>query len=86
MPRVTNIFIRKNSSKHNMSGHSSIKAIVYALIANFGIALGKTSAAIITGSGSMLAEAIHSYADCTNQLLLFLGLRQAKKKPTYDHP
>ena len=71
---------------HNMSGHSSIKAIIYALLANFGIALGKTGAAIITSSGSMLAEAIHSYADCTNQGLLFLGLRKAKKKPTQDHP
>ena len=34
----------------------------------------------------MLAEAIHSYADCTNQVLLFLGLRQSDKPPTPEHP
>ena len=42
---------------------STAKAILYAFLANFGIALAKTWAALLTGSGSMLAEAIHSYAD-----------------------
>ena len=65
---------------------SSAKAILYALLANFGIAITKTAAAIYTNSGSMLAEAIHSYADCANQLLLFLGLKQADKPATRTHP
>jgi len=65
---------------------SSSRAILYALAANSGIALAKTGAAIYTHSGSMLAEAIHSYADCGNQLLLLLGLRQSKKPPTKEHP
>jgi cation diffusion facilitator family transporter len=34
----------------------------------------------------MLAEAIHSYADCGNQALLIWGLREAKRSPTADHP
>jgi len=34
----------------------------------------------------MLAEAIHSYADCGNQGLLIWGLKEAKKAPTADHP
>jgi len=65
---------------------SSTKAILYAFLANFGIAITKSAAAVYTNSGSMLAEAIHSYADCTNQALLFLGLRQADKPPTPEHP
>jgi cation diffusion facilitator family transporter len=65
---------------------SSAKAILYALLANFGIAVTKTGAAIYTNSGSMLAEAIHSFADCANQLLLFLGLKQAERPATRTHP
>lgn len=65
---------------------ASRKSIYYALIANLGIAITKTVAAVITGSGSMLAESIHSFADCGNQGLLFVGLKAMKKKPDKDHP
>src|SRR4051812_44759899 len=61
---------------------SSTKAILYAFVANFGIAITKTAAAVYTHSGSMAAEAIHSYADTANQALLFLGLRLSEKRPT----
>lgn len=70
-----------------MSNHSSsVRSIIYALLANFGIAIIKSIAAVITGSGSMLAEAIHSFADCGNQGLLFLGLKRAKKIPSQTYP
>jgi len=65
---------------------SSVKSIIFALLANLGIAITKTVAAILTGSGAMLAESIHSFADCGNQGLLFLGLKDSKKAPTIDHP
>lgn len=68
------------------SQNASVKSILFALLANFGIAVTKTVASIMTGSGSMLAEAIHSYADCANQGLLFLGLKQSKKAPEEEHP
>ena len=69
-----------------MSHASSTKAILYALGANFGIAVAKYAAAFWTGSGSMLAEAIHSTADCTNQLLLLLGMKEAQRPESADHP
>ena len=70
-----------------MSDHgSSLKAISYAFFANLGIALAKLAAALYTHSGSMLAEAIHSFADCGNQVLLFIGLKQAQKPPDAKHP
>jgi len=40
----------------------------------------------LTGSGSMLAEAIHSYADACNQVLLYVGLRQSVRPPDDEHP
>ena len=64
----------------------SVRAILYALGANFGIAVSKFGAAWWTHSGSMLAEAIHSTADCVNQLLLLLGMKEAKRPESEDHP
>ncbi|RKT22486.1 cation diffusion facilitator family transporter [Paraburkholderia sp. RAU2J] len=64
----------------------SPKAIFYALAANLGIAICKFAAASFTGSGSMFAEAIHSTADCGNQLLLLFGLRQARRPASPLHP
>lgn len=65
---------------------STAKAILYAFLANLGIAIAKSWAAWLTGSGSMLAEAIHSYADSGNQVLLYLGLKQGRRPPDADHP
>ncbi len=64
----------------------SVRTIFYALGANLAIAAAKTGAAIFTGSSSMLAEAIHSYADSGNQVLLLWGLKQAKRPPSPDYP
>jgi cation diffusion facilitator family transporter len=66
--------------------HSSMRAILYAFVANFSIALAKTWAALYTGSGSMLAEAIHSFADSGNQVLLYIGLRQSQRPADDEHP
>ncbi len=65
---------------------STARAILYAFLANFGIAIAKSWAAWLTGSGSMLAEAIHSYADTGNQVLLYLGLRQSQRPADEEHP
>ncbi|KRE89373.1 cytochrome C551 [Frateuria sp. Soil773] len=70
-----------------MSGHAnSPKAIFLALGANFAIFVAKLVAAVATGSGAMLAEAVHSLADCGNQGLLLLGMRQARRPPSDDYP
>lgn len=64
----------------------SLKTILYALGANFAIFVAKSVAAVITGSSAMLAEAIHSLADCGNQGLLLLGMKQAKQPASPEHP
>ncbi len=63
------------------SGDSK-RAILFALGANFSIAVAKGIAASVTGSTAMLAETVHSVADCGNQLLLLLGLKQSKEGPS----
>ncbi|GAB4485818.1 MAG: cation diffusion facilitator family transporter [Thermodesulfovibrionales bacterium] len=65
---------------------NSTKAILYALGANFGIAVAKGAAAWHTNSGAMLAEAIHSAADCANQGLLMLGMKRAARPVSEEHP
>jgi len=67
-------------------GADSVKSIMFALGANSAIAVAKLAAAVITGSGSMMAETIHSLADCGNQLLLLLGIKHAKRPPSPDYP
>ncbi|MBI4913809.1 MAG: cation diffusion facilitator family transporter [Acidobacteria bacterium] len=68
-----------------MSAASS-RAIALALTANLGIALSKVAVFLVTRSSSLLTEAIHSFADCANQLLLFLGMHQGRKAGDARHP
>jgi len=60
--------------------------VIKSLVVNAVIASSKGVAAVITGSGSMLAETLHSFADCGNQLLLLLGIKQSKKPANAQHP
>ncbi len=69
-----------------MSQGSSLRAVLYALSANAGILVAKGTAAAVTGSSAMLAEAIHSAADCGNQVLLLRGMQEAKREPDARHP
>ena len=68
-----------------MSTEGGTKAVVAALIANAGIAITKFGAFIVTGSSSMLSEAIHSCADSGNQVLLLVGGRRAKREADESH-
>ncbi|GIJ26975.1 transporter [Micromonospora qiuiae] len=69
-----------------MTAQSGTKAIIAALLANFGIAVTKFVAYLLTSSSAMLAESIHSVADTGNQALLLLGGRRAKRVATPQHP
>lgn len=64
----------------------STNSILTALAANATVAIAKTIGAIITGSASLTAEAIHSFADCGNQGLLIWGSKTSDKRPDTDHP
>lgn len=63
-----------------------MRAVIAALLANLGIAISKFVAFALTGSTSMLSEAIHSVADSGNQVLLLVGNRRSRKPPDARHP
>ncbi|MFC9085218.1 cation diffusion facilitator family transporter [Nocardiopsis dassonvillei] len=69
-----------------MSVEGSTRAVVTALCANLGIAATKFVAYLLTGSSSMMAESIHSVADSSNQALLLIGGRRARRGATEEHP
>lgn len=64
----------------------SEKTIYLALAANLGIAVAKGVGGAVSGSTAMLAEAAHSVADTTNQVLLLASLRLAEREPDAEHP
>jgi cation diffusion facilitator family transporter len=68
-----------------MSTEGGTRAVIAALAANTGIAITKFGAFAVTGSSSMLSEAIHSVADSGNQVLLLVGGRRAKRAADEQH-
>jgi cation diffusion facilitator family transporter len=73
--------VRAVSEEEHSTSH-----IVQSLAVNTAIAISKFVAAFFTRSGAMMAEAIHSLADCANQVLLLFGVRRAKQAPDASHP
>ena len=64
----------------------NVTTVVVALAANFGIALAKLAAAIISGSSAMLAESFHAMADTGNEALLLVAQRKSERPPDENHP
>lgn len=62
------------------------KALALSLAANIGIAIAKFLVFGFTRSSAMLTEAIHSVADCGNQMLLFGGMKLAQRPATPKFP
>jgi len=69
-----------------MSSEHSTGHILQSLVVNVVIAVSKGVAAFLSGSGAMLAETLHSFADCGNQVLLLFGVKNAGKAPDAAHP
>lgn len=63
-----------------------MRALIAGVLANLAVAVTKFVAFLFTGSSAMLAEALHSTADSTNQALLAFGMKRAARPPTEDHP
>src|SRR3954468_22786652 len=68
------------------SAEGSRGAAWAALIGNVLVAATKAAAAAFTGSSAMLSEAVHSFVDTGNEVLLLYGMRVAKKRADRDHP
>jgi len=66
--------------------HGSTSEVIKSLVVNIAIAIAKGIAAVVSGSGAMLAETLHSFADCGNQVLLLVGAHSAKRPADDKHP
>ncbi len=72
--------------ENKVDANHNTKHIIQSLIVNLLIVLAKAFAAFMTRSGAMLAETIHSFADCANQALLLRGVQQSKRPADEKHP
>ncbi|MFA6999602.1 MAG: cation diffusion facilitator family transporter [Candidatus Paceibacterota bacterium] len=61
---------------HKTQGNKSVTS---ALIGNTFVTIIKSIVAIFSGSASMFAESVHSFADTLNQSLLLIGLKRSKR-------
>src|SRR3569623_1335006 len=89
--RTSSSCSRKPSSsglRHStpLVSHGSTSEVIKSLVVNVAIAVAKGIAAVISGSGAMLAETLHSFADCGNQILLLVGARSARRPADDKHP
>lgn len=66
--------------------NDSLRTVLIAFVANLGVAIAKTIAAIITGSASMVAEASHSWADTGNEVFLLVADKRGSRGPDSERP
>lgn len=64
----------------------SLATVIVALTTNVLIAVAKTAVAVLTASASMVAEALHSWADTGNEIFLLVGTRQAARPADVRRP
>src|SRR5881394_4469004 len=77
---------RSRAAIERLDRTESLRTIVIALVANLVAAIAKFIAGIMSHSTAMLAEAAHSLADTSNEILLGLSLRRAKRPADAFHP
>lgn len=65
--------------------HSSRKAVITAIVSNGIVTVMKFAAALLSGSASMMNEAIHSMMDTANQGFLFRGLLESDRPADQYH-
>jgi cation diffusion facilitator family transporter len=70
-----------------MAGHPTSRTVVYAALGgNILVAVTKAAAAVWTGSSAMWSEAVHSFVDSGNEVLLLYGMHRARQRPDPEHP
>jgi Co/Zn/Cd efflux system component len=79
-PRHSAASLRSSRSPRNRL------SITAAFVANVVVAVAKLLAGLFTGSSAPIAEAAHSTADSTNEILLGLSLRRARRPADAEHP
>jgi len=75
--------IKTSSEEKKLSG---LLPIIAAFFGNAVVCAAKFIGFVLTGSGAMFSEAIHSFADTANQSLLIIGVSRTKQKPNRLFP
>ena len=69
-----------------MAGPETSKsAVVTAIVGNACVMCAKFVAYFATGSGAILSEAIHTFADLLNQILLLVGIKRSANDANEDY-
>ena len=68
------------------AGISGFLPVIAAFTGNILVFIAKLAGFVLTGSGVMFSEAVHSLADTANQSLLIIGVRKSTKKPDEFFP
>ncbi|HZZ49423.1 MAG TPA: cation diffusion facilitator family transporter [Pseudonocardia sp.] len=76
----------KNSDDESSGSGESLLTVLLALGANTAVAVAKVVAGVLTGSGALLSEAAHSFADCGTELFLLTALRRSERPADRTHP
>jgi cation diffusion facilitator family transporter len=79
-------FLNPLSSAARSGGSASLTTVLVAFAANLLVAVAKSLAAVLTGSASILAEAVHSWADTGNEVFLLVAQRRSRRSPDRAHP
>jgi cation diffusion facilitator family transporter len=75
-----------NEDKQQL-GSKQLRLVTYlSIVANVFLITGKFTVGLITGSLSILADAIHSVSDMLTDIAVLLGLYFGSKKPDSSHP
>jgi cation diffusion facilitator family transporter len=77
---------RSRAALRRIERNESARTIVIALAANVVIAIAKLISGLMSGSTALLAEAAHSLADASNEVLLGISLRRATAPADDLHP
>src|SRR3954468_5834006 len=77
---------RSRAALKRIERNESWRTIVIALAANVVIAIAKLITGLISGSTALLAEAAHSLADASNEVLLGISLHRSARPADDLHP
>src|SRR6266540_132178 len=79
-------FRHSTAGLRSSRSHGSRTSLIVAFVANLFVAAAKLAAGLITGSAALLAEAAHSFADSTNEVMLGVSFRRAGRPADAEHP
>jgi cation diffusion facilitator family transporter len=82
----SNALLRSVQRPGDSGAPESLVTVLVAFAINILIAVAKSIAAAVTGSASMLAEAVHSWADAGNEVFLLIANRRSRRPPDPRHP